>query len=128
VDRQIVKLPLGFSEPAFWGPVLVKEGKLVDKTSGRPVQWSGERLCHLLEAVQREKKKTRLTKDLDVLKRLARQSEWAPPNHRSKSTRGEFDAWVRTLQSRLHDAKRFKRIVDERNAELEEIRRSLFGE
>ena len=128
VDRQIVELPVGFSEPAFWGPVLVKDGQLIDKTSGRPVQWSGERLCHLLEAVQREKKKTGLTKDLDVLKCLARQNEWAPPNHRSNSTRGEFDAWVRTLQSRLHDAKQFQRRVDEANAELEEIQRRLIGE
>jgi hypothetical protein len=28
VDSQIVKLPVGFSEPAFWGPVLIKDAIL----------------------------------------------------------------------------------------------------
>lgn len=89
VDRQIVRLPLGFSgSGGFSGPVRVKDGKLIDKLSGRPVQWPAERLLKLLEAVQSEKKKTGLTRNLDVLKRLAEQKEWeSPPNHLTKSNR-----------------------------------------
>jgi hypothetical protein len=127
VDRQIVQLPVEFSESVgFWGPVRVKDGKLIDKPSGRPLDWSGDRLLQLLEAVQREKKKSGLTKDLDALGRLARQKQWRPrPNHQSNSSRGEFDAWIRTLQSRLHDAKQFQRKLDAANAELEEARRLI---
>jgi hypothetical protein len=104
--------------------VRVKDGKLIDEPRRRPVQWSPERLLHLLEAVRAEKKKSGLTKDLDALTRLARGKDWAPPAfHRSKSTRGKFNAWIRTLQSRLHDAKQFKRKVDAVNALLEEAQR-----
>ena len=121
VDRQIVELPLGFS-----GSVRVKDGKLIDKPSGRPLKWSGERLLQLLEAVQREKKKSGLTKDLDALGRLARHEQWRPPaNHRSNSTRGEGDAWISTLQSRLHDAKHVKHMVDRLNALFEEVQRQI---
>ena len=72
VDRQLAELPPGFS-----GPVRIKHGKLVDKRSGRPVEWSPERLLRLLEAVKSEKEKAKkekfvLTKDLDALRRLAR--------------------------------------------------------
>jgi hypothetical protein len=116
VDRQIVQLPIGFSEP-----VRVKDGELTDKTSGRPLEWSGERLLQLLEAVQREKKKSGLTKDLDALGRLARQEQWRP----SANHRGEWDAWIRTLQSRLHDAKRPKRKIDALNAMITKIERQI---
>jgi hypothetical protein len=118
VDRQIAQLPIGFS-----GLVRVKDGKLTDKTSGRPLEWSGERLLQLLEAVQWEKKKSDLTEDLDALGRLAIKKAWArPPNHR-----GEYDAWVSTLQKRLHDAKKLQRKVDKLNAIFEEAER-LIGE
>jgi hypothetical protein len=106
--------------------VLIKDGKLIDKTSGRPVQWSAERLLHLIEAVLVEKKKSSLTKDLDVLQRLARQEQWRPSaNHRSNSTRGEGDARIRTLQSRLSEAKQLKRKVDALNALVEEAQRLI---
>ena len=115
VDYQIAELPLGFS-----GIVQIKEGVLTDKRTGRPVDWPPERLLQLLEAVQNERKRSG-TKDPDALKQLARKKEWAPPpNHR-----GEFGAWVSTLQSRLHDAKKFKRSVDALNATLEKIQRQL---
>jgi hypothetical protein len=95
---------------AFSGPVRVSSN--VGKQRGRPRQWSFDRLEHLLKAVRAEKKKSGLKEDLDVLKRLARQKEWSPPrNHRSSSPRGEADAWVRTLQSRLHDAKKMERLL-----------------
>jgi hypothetical protein len=119
VDRQIAQAPFGFE-----GPVRIKDGKHIDKPRRRPVQWPVERLLQLLEAVEAEKKKSRLTKDLDALKGLARQKGWEPPAfHRSNSPRGKFDAWVRTLQSRLHDAKKLKRKVDALNAFVDEVQR-----
>ena len=119
VDRQIAAMPSRFE-----GPVRIKDGKHIDKPHRRPVKWSVERLLQLLEAVEAEKKKSRLTKDLDALKRLARGKGWEPPAfHRSNSPRGKFDAWVRTLQSRLHDAKKLKRKVDALNEFVEEVQR-----
>ena len=117
VDRQIAEAPFGFEDA-----VRIKDGKHIDKPRRRPVQWPVERLLQLLEALEAEKKKSRLTKDLDALKRLARQKGWEPP-HRSNSPRGRFDPWVRTLQSRLHDAKKLKRKVDALNAFVEEVQR-----
>ena len=116
VDRQIAEAPFGFE-----GAVRIKYGKHIDKPRRRPVQWP-ERLLQLLEALEAEKKKSRLTKDLDALKGLARQKGWEPP-HRSNSPGGRFDPWVRTLQSRLHDAKKLKRKVDALNAFVEEVQR-----
>jgi hypothetical protein len=117
VDRQITNLPPGFS-----GLVRIKEGVLTYERTGRPLIGPPERLLRLLEAVQREKKNPGVTKDLDALKRLARRKEWASrPTHQSKSPRGEHDAWVRTLQSRLHDAKEFRRKIDALNAIFEEL-------
>jgi hypothetical protein len=119
VDRQIAKLPPGFS-----GPVRIKKGVLIYERTGHPIDWPPERLLQLLEAVQTERKRSAVTKDIDALRRLARKKEWAPPpTHRSKSPRGESDAWVRTLQSRLHDAKRFKRELDCAERLLEEAER-----
>ena len=121
VDRQIAQAPFGFE-----GAVRIRDGKHIDKPRRHPVQWPVERLSELLEAVEAEKKKSGLTKDLDALKRLASQRQWRPPaNHRSKSSRGESAAWVRTLQSRLHDAKKLKRKVDALNAFVEEAQRRI---
>ena len=80
VDRQIAQMPPGFS-----GPVRLKDGKLVDAPKRRPLQWTVERLLRLLEAVQVEKEKSGLTKDLEVLQRLAGQNEWTSANDRSNS-------------------------------------------
>jgi hypothetical protein len=117
VDRQITKLPLAHGPlteyTPFSGPVRIKKGVLIYERTGRPIDWPPERLLQLLEAVQTEKKRSGVTKDIDALSRLARKKEWAPPPaHRSKSPRGESDAWVRTLQSRLPYAKQFKRRLD----------------
>jgi hypothetical protein len=122
VDRQITSLPLTNTDaPGFSGPVLIKDGVLISERTGRPMDWPPERLLQLLEAVQTERKRPGVKKDLDALRRLARRREWAPPpNHR-----GEFSAWVRTLQSRLHDAKTFRRGVDELKATFEKIERQL---
>jgi hypothetical protein len=122
VDRQITSLPLtNTAAPSFSGPVLIKDGVLIYERTGRPIKWPPERLLQLLEAVQTERKRSGVKKDLDALRRLARRKEWAPPpNHR-----GEFGAWVSTLQSRLHDAKKLQRSLDELNATLEEIKRQL---
>jgi hypothetical protein len=116
VDRQLVELPPGFSGPV--GPV--KDGKLINKR-GRRIEWTVERFFQLLQAVEGEKEKSGLTEDLEALRRLARRKQWSPPPNQ----RGGYDAWVRTLQSRLHDAKRLKRKVDALNAELEEIARRI---
>jgi hypothetical protein len=119
VDRQIAEAPSGFV-----GAVRIKDGKHIDKPRRRPVQWPVERLLQLLEAVEAETKKSRLTTDLDALKGLARHKGWEPPAlHRSNSPRGKFDAWVHTLQSRLHDAKKLKRKLDALNAFVEEVQR-----
>jgi hypothetical protein len=78
--------------PGFFGLVRIKEGP-PDERTGRPIDWPPERLLQLLGAVQTERKRFGVTKDLDVLRRLARKREWAPPpNHR-----GAFGTWVRTL-------------------------------
>ena len=46
VDRQIVELPLGFSRSGgFSGPVRVKDGKLIDKPSGRPLSGPESASC-----------------------------------------------------------------------------------
>jgi hypothetical protein len=120
VDRQITSLLLtNTAAPGFSGPVLIKDGVLIYERTGRPIDWPSERLLQLLEAVQTERKRSGVTKDLDALRRLARGKEWAPPpNHR-----GEFGAWVSTLQSRLHDAKKFKRQLDYNERTLEEAER-----
>ena len=105
-------------EPGFF-LVRIKEGVLTCERTGRPIDWPPERLLQLLEAVQTERKTSGATKDPDALSRLARKNEWAPPpNHR-----GEIGAWVRTLLSRLYDAKKFKRKLDALNAMLEEAER-----
>jgi len=128
VDRQITKLPLAHGPlteyTPFSGPVRIKKGVLIYERTGRPIDWPPERLLQLLEAVKTERKRSGVTKDIDALSRLASKKEWAPPpTHRSKSPRGESDAWVRTLQSRLHDAKRFKRGLDCAERMLEEAER-----
>ena len=95
--------------PDFSGGVHVTHGRIVDNPAHRPTEWSVERLDELLEAVEAEKKKFGLN-DRQALERLASHKKWAPPaNRRSKSTRGDFDAWVLTLRRRLYEARDLKR-------------------
>jgi hypothetical protein len=122
VDRQIASLPFGHS-----GGVHIRDGEIVSAPGGRPPEWPAERLGELLEAVSAEKKKWGLN-DLDALRRLAKRAKWkAQANHRSKSERDEFDARVRTLQSRLHEAKQLKRTADALSEQLQTIRRQVGG-
>jgi hypothetical protein len=103
VDRQIALLPTGFS-----GPVRVKNGQVVDKEDkavGRPQEWSDQRYQDLVAAVELEKADHGLTKDIDALNRIVRRKAWAPANPRSRSSRGEFAAWVNMLQKRLSIAR-----------------------
>jgi hypothetical protein len=73
------------------------------KKSGRPVLWDGDRLLSLAADVEALKAKEGLT-DREALERLARKKKWAR-NHGRGS-----DEWRETLESRLHDARRFIRL------------------
>ena len=73
----------------------VKDGKLIDKPSGRPLDWSGERLLQLLEAVQREKKKSGLTKDLDAL------GLWGASQDRNNGDRAQITSQIRLAASSM---------------------------
>jgi hypothetical protein len=109
-----------------FGLVRVRDGEIVDPPQRRPLEWSVRRLNELLEAVRAEKKKFGLRKDLEALERLSRQKKWRPPsNHRSRSPRGEEAAWLRTLQSRLGDAKKLKRKIEALRAQLQQITQQL---
>jgi Homeodomain-like domain len=120
IDRQLVELPVADDDRkglGFRGPVLVKNGKLIDTPSGRPVEWSLERLLQLIEAVEEAKKKFSLTTDLDALKHLAGKPEWAA----TLNSKG-YDAWVSTLQKRLPEAKAAKRTLNALTLDVREGR------
>jgi hypothetical protein len=111
------------SEPrrGFSGPVHVRDGEILDRPSGRPPEWSVERLNELLEAVQTEKKKFSLGDSL-ALERLANHKKWQrPANHR-----GDFQDWVVTLRRRLYEARDLKRKSEALHAQLQMISR-CFG-
>jgi hypothetical protein len=120
VDRQIAPLPSGFE-----GAVRIKDGKIITERTGRPRRWSVERLGELHDAVDAEKKKFGLKKDIEALRYLARRKKWAPPSDQSRSSRGSFAAWVTTLQKRLVEAREIQRSVDKLEAEVNRIRRQM---
>jgi hypothetical protein len=110
---------VGFEAGQDSGAVVYRDGEKV----GRRETWTGDRLERLLEAVEREKKKSGIRTDREALSRLARRQEWAqPPNHR----KGQLN-WIETLESRLQDAKKFKRNVDQLENELMEIARQVMN-
>jgi hypothetical protein len=116
VDRQIAPLPSGFE-----GAVRIKHGKIIIERTGRPRQWSVERLEELCDAVYAEKKMSGLSKDIEALRHLARREKWAPPSDHSRSSRGTFDAWVTTLQKRLVEARSIRRSVEKVDRFLRQI-------
>jgi hypothetical protein len=78
------------------------------KKTGRPKTWSVDRLDELLNDVEKTKKQFGLMQDREALSRIARLRKWAPPaNHR-----GERRQWIKTLESRLQEAKVYRRNVD----------------
>jgi hypothetical protein len=88
-------------EQIDWGISLVEH--VGRKKTGRPKTWSVDRLDELLNDVEKTKKQFGLTQDREALSRIARlRKKWAPPaNHR-----GERRQWIKTLESRLQEAKR----------------------
>jgi hypothetical protein len=79
-----------------------------DNRTGRRVEWSLERLDSLLNAVEDAKRKYDLSTDRDAIKVVARNRKWGQPaNHK-----GDLEKWLETLESRLQDAKRRKREIE----------------
>ena len=108
---------VGFEAGQESGPVVYRDGEKV----GRRKTWPGDRLERLLEAVEQEKKKSGIRTDREALSRLARRKEWArPPNHRKERLN-----WIETLESRLQEAKKFKRDADKLKGELMKIARQI---
>jgi hypothetical protein len=90
------------------------------KKTGRRKKWSFDRLDKLLNDVEKTKKRFGLTEDREALSRIARLRKWAPPaNHR-----GDRRQWIETLESRLQEAKVYRRNVDKL---LEILRNSRGG-
>jgi hypothetical protein len=101
-------LAVGFKEGLRSGPVVL----LSREKTGRPNIWTGERLSELLEAVEKTKRLGQ-NSDLDALKSMSRRP-WAPPKYWGPPAnhRGDLSQWIRTLQSRLADAKSIQRPAD----------------
>jgi hypothetical protein len=115
-----VSLRLALEGGQDLGAVVHRDGKKV----GRRRLWTSDRLERLLDAVEQEKKKSGIRKDREALSRLARRQEWArPATHR----KGHL-SWIETLESRLQDAKKFKRLVDRKLKELRDIARQIASE
>jgi hypothetical protein len=94
---------------------VVYQGKKV----GRREEWPEQRLNDLLIAVEDAKRNLGFSTDRDALSFIARRGKWAPPaNHR----RGR-EHWIETLESRLQEAKGFKRMVDRSVETLKKIMR-----
>jgi hypothetical protein len=107
VEWPLVALPLDFQ-----GPVTIER-----KRVGRPTKWDFARWEQLLDAVEKEKARHGLRTDREALSRLARVGEWArPANHR-----GELQSWIETLEARLQDAKKLKRLLEQAENALKDI-------
>jgi hypothetical protein len=108
IEWPLVKLPPGFS-----GPVIIPRAR---KKGGRPPEWDIHRLERLLSAVESEKARHAIETDREALSRLARRQEWSrPANHR-----GTLDQWIETLEARLQEAKRFRRLLQNAESGLRE--------
>jgi hypothetical protein len=103
---------LGFENGQNSGRVVF----LSDENIGRRNIWTVDRLDELLEAVEKTKKRFGMSTDLAALKHLTgRDDRWLP------SPRGDRSKWIRTLQSRLAEAKFNKRNTDTLRKMLQEI-------
>jgi hypothetical protein len=71
---------------------------------GRPLEWTPDRLHSLLSAVEEAKKKHGISSDRKALEIIAQNDEWRRPARH----RGGPAQWRKTLENRLHDARRSK--------------------
>jgi hypothetical protein len=111
VEWPIVEVP-----PDFQGPVLER------KRAGRPTEWDFDRLEQLLVAVEQEKARQGLSTDREALSQLAmRRREWARP----ATHRGDRQSWIETLETRLQEAKKYKRLLEQAKNDLDDISRSI---
>jgi hypothetical protein len=79
-----------------------------DNRTGRRLEWPPKRLDSLLSAVEDAKRKHGLSTDREAIAVVARNREWRrPANHK-----GDQEQWLETLESRLQDAKRSKREIE----------------
>jgi hypothetical protein len=111
----LIELPVdweGNSSSSFSGPVTINRKKV-----GRHKEWGFDRLERLLVAVEQEKAQHGVRTDRDAISRLARRREWAPP----ATHRGEVQGWIETLEARLQDAKRFRRLVEQTENNLKAL-------
>jgi len=75
---------------------------------GRTLEWTDKKLEKLLIDVEAIKKKEKLKTEIEACRSLARRDKfWKQP----EAHRGEFDQWIKTLHSRLQDAKSNKKRV-----------------
>jgi hypothetical protein len=114
VEWPLVELP-----PDFQGPVITER-----KRGGRPTEWDFDRLERLLVAVEQEKARQGLSTDREALSRLARRREWARP----ATHRGDLQSWIETLETRLQEAKKFKRLLEQTERDLKDIERQITAE
>jgi hypothetical protein len=109
----LIELPVDWkASSGFSGPVTINQKKV-----GRHKEWGFDRLERLLVAVEQEKAQHGVRTDRAAISRLARRPEWAPP----ATHRGEFQGWIETLEARLQDAKRFRRLVEQAENDLKAI-------
>ena len=95
-----------------------------DNKRGRRSEWTLKRLDDLLTAVESTKRRHGRSTDREALLVVARHGNWVRPgNHR-----GSHEQWIETLESRLQDAKRIKRIADRHRKLLEKIADELSGQ
>ena len=106
IEWPLVSIPVdweGKSVHSEGGPILIN-----NKKGGRLPEWDSVRLERLLAAVEKEKTTHNIRTDKGAIRRLAMRGEWA----RSATYRGTLDGWVETLEARLQDAKKFRRLVE----------------
>jgi hypothetical protein len=88
-----------------------------DNRTGRHLEWSPERLDELLGAVEDAKRKHGLSTDREAIAVVARKGKWRQPTNHKRG----HEQWLETLESRLQDAKRSKREIEDLLAHWLEI-------
>jgi len=91
-------------------------------TRGRKKEWHGGKLQALFDAVRSVKEPHNFT-DRQALTFLSSDprtaAEWGPPRHH----KGTKKQWIETLESRLHDAKRYVAYLDSVRRRFDALRR-----